>query len=102
MKGRYEQLKRKTYKLGELSLGSVQTKWKMCGDPNCKCARGEKHGPYNYLAYTDNETKKTTVMYIKEDELPEWKKRIGNYEDFKNELRELIGIEARMRKGKAR
>lgn len=102
MKRNHEQLKRKTYKLGELSLGSIQTKWKTCGDLNCKCARGEKHGPYNYLAYTDNETGKTTMMYIKESELPERKKRIRKYENFKNELRELMEIEVRMKRGQTR
>ncbi len=32
----------------KLSGGSVQRQFKKCGNPNCKCARGELHGPYYY------------------------------------------------------
>lgn len=28
--------------------GSVQAQWVRCGKPNCRCARGEHHGPYWY------------------------------------------------------
>ncbi|KXB00025.1 hypothetical protein AKJ42_01965 [candidate division MSBL1 archaeon SCGC-AAA261C02] len=99
MKSRYHELKSKSYVLGELSLGSIQTKWKTCGDPNCKCARGEKHGPYYYLSFTDRKTGKTTFSYIHKDELSKLKGRIQNYGKFRNELRELMEIEAEMRKG---
>ncbi|KXB06096.1 hypothetical protein AKJ53_01375 [candidate division MSBL1 archaeon SCGC-AAA382F02] len=99
MESRYKELKEKTYKLGELSLGSIQEKWKKCGDPDCRCARGEKHGPYYYLAYTDRDTGKTTTVYLQEEELPELRKRIKNYEKFRDELHELVEIEVEMRRG---
>lgn len=99
MKTRYEELKRKTYELGELSLGSIQTRWLTCGNPDCKCAREEKHGPYYYFAYTDRETGKTTQVSIHEDEVSELKERIKNYENFKDELWELVKLEVGMRKG---
>jgi hypothetical protein len=28
--------------------GSVQRQLKKCGKPNCRCARGDLHGPYYY------------------------------------------------------
>ena len=28
--------------------GSLQPEWKRCGKPGCRCARGERHGPYFY------------------------------------------------------
>ncbi|KXB06251.1 hypothetical protein AKJ53_00955 [candidate division MSBL1 archaeon SCGC-AAA382F02] len=99
MESRYEELKEKTYKLKELSLGSIQEKWKKCGDPDCRCARGKKHGPYYYLAYTDRDTGKTTTVYLQEEELPELRERIQNYEKFKEELRELVEIEVELRRG---
>jgi hypothetical protein len=26
--------------------GSLQADWKKCGKPTCRCARGQRHGPY--------------------------------------------------------
>jgi len=28
--------------------GNVCAQWKKCGKPNCRCIRGELHGPYYY------------------------------------------------------
>lgn len=102
MKTRYEELKRRSYKLGELLPGSLQTKWLTCGDPNCKCKMGEKHGPYYYLAFRDRETGRTTTVYVLGDELPSLKERIRNYEKFKDELWKLVEIEVKMKRRRAR
>jgi len=29
--------------------GSLQQQWVRCGKPNCRCARGQLHGPYAYF-----------------------------------------------------
>jgi len=102
MKTRYDELKRRVYELGKLSLGSIQTRWLTCGNPDCKCAKGEKHGPYYYFAYTDMETGKTAQVFIHEDEVSELKERIKNYEKFKSELWELVKLEVRTRKRRGR
>lgn len=31
--------------------GAVCAQWVRCGRPNCRCARGELHGPYWYRFY---------------------------------------------------
>ena len=31
-------------------FGSVQRQMRRCGTPGCRCATGERHGPYLYLA----------------------------------------------------
>lgn len=31
--------------------GAVCAQWVKCGKPNCRCARGELHGPYWYRFY---------------------------------------------------
>jgi len=90
---RHEELKQKSYKLGELSPGSIQTRWLTCGKPDCKCTRGKKHGPYYYFAYRDRQTGKTAQISIPRDVVTELKNRIGNYEKFKDELWELVEIE---------
>lgn len=33
---------------GAMLDGAVCAQYKRCGKPNCKCARGELHGPYFY------------------------------------------------------
>ncbi|KXB01858.1 hypothetical protein AKJ44_02065 [candidate division MSBL1 archaeon SCGC-AAA261F17] len=97
---RYEELKEKTHKLGELSPGTIQERWLTCGNPDCRCARGERHGPYYYFAYPDRKTGKTAQISIPEDVVAGLKARIKNYEKFREELWELVEIEAeRMRKG---
>ena len=35
---------------GPLLKGSLFTQWVVCGNPRCKCAKGERHGPYVYLS----------------------------------------------------
>lgn len=35
---------------GPLLKGSLFMQWVVCGNPHCRCARGEKHGPYTYLS----------------------------------------------------
>ncbi|KXA97962.1 hypothetical protein AKJ40_05005 [candidate division MSBL1 archaeon SCGC-AAA259M10] len=99
MKSRYEELKEKLYRLGDLSLGSIQKRMLSCGDPDCKCARGEKHGPYYYFTYTDPETGEPAQISLQESEVRELRKRIENYRDFKEDLKELLDLEVELRKG---
>ncbi len=33
--------------------GSLIAEHKRCGKPNCRCARGELHGPYYYRRWRD-------------------------------------------------
>ena len=37
--------------LGDVLRGSLIERYLTCGNPNCKCARGERHGPVWYLNY---------------------------------------------------
>jgi len=40
--------------MGEVDLrGSLIAERKRCGKPNCRCARGELHGPYYYRRWRD-------------------------------------------------
>jgi hypothetical protein len=33
--------------------GVVRPQWVRCGRPNCRCARGELHGPYYYQFFRE-------------------------------------------------
>src|ERR1017187_3740393 len=37
---------------GEVLRGSLVERYVTCGNPSCKCARGERHGPMWYLTVT--------------------------------------------------
>ena len=38
--------------LGEVLRGSLMERYLTCGNSDCKCARGERHGPVWYLSVT--------------------------------------------------
>lgn len=57
LRKRWRALQKERERLEEIILarealikGSVVTVFKACGHPNCRCARGEKHGPFLYLS----------------------------------------------------
>jgi len=57
MRGRVRELNRERTALLEEVLavgvtmpGSLFERWRVCGRPGCRCARGEKHGPYLCLS----------------------------------------------------
>ncbi len=47
--------------------GSVCMQWVRCGRPNCRCARGELHGPYYYRFW--REDGRLRKAYIKQADL---------------------------------
>ena len=55
------------------SLGQIQRK---CGNPNCRCAKGEKHPAW---ILTWKEKKKTTGLYVPVDQVKEVQKWIQEY-----------------------
>ena len=65
VKTRYEELMNKEYKIGDLAIGTIQMREGICGKANCKCKKGEPHGPYPYLAFS-SKTKKR-VISVKKD-----------------------------------
>ena len=38
--------------VAEILRGSLMERYVTCGNPSCKCARGERHGPTWYLSVT--------------------------------------------------
>jgi len=46
--------------------GSIYTVYKKCGNKNCRCAKGELHGPFKYLSKkVDGKTKLRACNKIK-------------------------------------
>lgn len=45
-------------------------KYVRCGKPNCRCNQGQKHGPYAYASYRDQDGRVRTVYWGKQPKLP--------------------------------
>ncbi len=45
-------------------------KYVRCGKRNCRCNQGQKHGPYAYASYRDQDGRVRTVYWGKEPKLP--------------------------------
>ena len=50
-------------------VGSLHFEWKKCGNPACRCARGELHGPYAYRHWRENGRQRKA--YVAQDRVSE-------------------------------
>jgi len=74
--------------------GSIYTVYKKCGNKNCRCARGELHGPFNYLSKkVGGKTKLTFVRRADEDDVG---KRATNYRKYTTHMAKLNKIDKRI------
>jgi hypothetical protein len=48
--------------LPKMLPGAVCAELKKCGKPNCRCARGELHGPYYYRYWRDGRRLRKTYV----------------------------------------
>jgi hypothetical protein len=95
---------------GEVLRGSLVERYVTCGNPSCKCARGERHGPMWYLTVTLGPGR-TTGGIISAEQVEQVRRWIENYQRLKVDLekiseinRELLrrdqnALRARKRKG---
>lgn len=72
----------------ELTLrGSVQTQGRRCGKQGCRCAEGELHGPYVYLAVRSG--RGSRLLYIAAELAEEVRRRVevtGRLEEILAEI----------------
>lgn len=71
--------------------GSISEQWNVCGTPGCRCKDAKnpkKHGPYYQLSFTVG--RKSSTMFIKKEDLPEARRRLKNYQQFKTLCRDLV------------
>lgn len=88
---RVEQLVTKLASFGPMLPGSISEQWNVCGTPGCRCKDPEKpvkHGPYYQLSFTIGG--KSTTMFIKKDDLPEARRRLKRYQQFKALSNDLV------------
>jgi len=81
---RIELLKKQIMNLGPILPGSISKQYNVCGKKDCRCKHPEdpvKHGPYFQLSFSIKG--RSSTMFLKEGEVSEAKRRIRNYQQFK-------------------
>jgi hypothetical protein len=76
---------------GEVLRGSLVERYVTCGNPSCKCARGERHGPMWYLTVTLGPGR-TTGGIISADQVEQVRRWIENYQRLKEDLERISEI----------
>ena len=88
--------------VAEILRGSLLERYVTCGNPSCKCARGERHGPNWYLTVTLGQGR-TTGSIIPEDKVDEVRGWIENYHKLKDQLEKISEINRELlRRGRER
>ena len=75
----------------DILRGSLVERYVTCGNPACKCAKGERHGPSWYLTVTLGPGR-TTGGIIAADQLEEVRGWIENYHQLKDHLEKISEI----------
>jgi hypothetical protein len=74
----------------EMVSGSVYTAYKKCGNKNCRCARGDLHGPFSYLSKKVDG--KTTLTFIRRADEDRIVKQAQNYRKYTRAMARLSRI----------
>jgi hypothetical protein len=62
-----------------------------CGKPDCKCARGKRHGPVWYLSVTLDQAHRTGTT-VPSDQVEQVRRWIDNYHRVKARLEKISDI----------
>jgi hypothetical protein len=71
--------------------GTLIERYLTCGNPNCKCASGERHGPIWYLSVT-LDAKHRTGITVPAERVGQVRRWIENYQDVKDRLEKISDI----------
>jgi len=75
----------------DILRGSLIERYVTCGNPACKCAKGERHGPMWYLTVTLGPGR-TTGGIIPPEQVGEVRSWIENYHKVKDHLEKISEI----------
>jgi hypothetical protein len=76
---------------GEILRGSLMERYLTCGNPDCKCARGERHGPVWYLSVTLDQSHRSGST-VPADQVEQVRRWIENYHRVKEQLEKISDI----------
>jgi hypothetical protein len=75
----------------EILRGSLVERYVTCGNPACKCAKGQRHGPIWYLTVTLGPGR-TTGGIVAPEKVAEVRAWIENYRQLKDRLEQISDI----------
>ena len=85
----------------EMVRGSLVTRYRRCGKPNCHCVETEGHGPAHYLAVT-LKGGKTEQILLSEEMLPVARQYLENYKRWWGALEKVSDVNRRLLRMRAR
>jgi hypothetical protein len=91
LRNRREGLTKVLPPLGEVLRGSLMERYLTCGNPDCKCARGERHGPVWYLSVTLDQSHRSGCT-VPGDQVEQVRRWIENYHQVKQNLEKISDI----------
>jgi len=78
----------------EMVYGSIYSAYKKCGNKNCRCTKGELHGPFYYLSRKeDGVTKLTFIRKADEDRITS---QAENYRKYIKAMAKLNKLNSRI------
>jgi hypothetical protein len=77
--------------LAGILRGSLIERYKPCGKPGCKCAKGRGHGPKYYLSVSFPNVR-PQVNYVPQGRLAETKKFLAHYQRTREILEQICEI----------
>jgi hypothetical protein len=77
--------------LGEVLRGSLMERYLTCGNPDCRCVRGERHGPVWYLSVTLDQSHRSGCT-VPSDQVEQVRRWIENYRQVKENLEKISDI----------
>lgn len=81
-------LTEKIMKSGSLLTAQYYERYTKCGNPTCKCATGELHGPFPWI-YQNGKRKKSISTSCVAEKVELAKEYSKNYTEFKENIKEI-------------
>jgi len=91
LKRRRQALRSKLPSLIAILRGSLIKRYKRCGKPGCKCAKGRGHGPKYYLSVSYPRLR-PQMDYVPQEFHTQTKKFLANYQRTREILEEICEI----------
>jgi hypothetical protein len=91
LRRRLEGLAKRIPTHSEFLRGTLLERYLTCGNPNCKCAAGKRHGPIWYLSVT-LDAKHRSGLTVPEEKVAQVRQWIANYQHIKDCLEKISDI----------
>ena len=83
-------------KLKKIVKGTVNKIYTKCGNPNCKCAKGERHPAFQLTYKAENNLTKT--VYLNKNKVSMALERIENYKLARELFNEIVELNIKLLK----